>query len=576
VSNLDVQPRASGAAGLVLAAVVAGCYTGVPASGHDDGAGSDASSGDSDSADDGDDGAGASLAACDGEDVPAPLPNLVRLTHRQYDHTVRDLIGIDDHPSAVFLPDVSLAGFDNNAELLTVGDRLGRDYRRAAEDLAGRVVADPELFAALLPCAPADGDAGCADAFITEFGTRAFRRPLTSPEHDSYRALWAAGNGLYPMGSAFEQGIRVVIEAMLQSPHLLYRVELSTPAEGTPMVALAGFEVATRMSYLLWNSTPDDELLAAAEDGLLDDADGIAEQARRMLDDPRAHDPIEDFHGQWLQVHEYLDVAKDPAAFPGWNASFGDAMQQESRRFIERVVFELGGGYRELMSSPSSVVDAGLAEIYGVTAPETGFAAVELDPATRAGVLTQIGFLASRAYTNETSPIHRGVFVQRQLLCAPLPSPPPGVDPNLPPVGGDIHTNRDAVTVHTSAPECTACHSLINPPGFALEGYDPIGRVRSEDDGWPIDAAVTLRIDDADVAVDGGVALAHAIADSEAGPRCYATQWFRYAAMRKETPDDLCTIDALVTALTDDELPITELMIALTQTQTFRFRTGAP
>ena len=569
---------------MALAAATAGCYTGTTgASGDDDAA--EGSTGDADDASASSDGDGsdgddtpAPDAECeDGEGVPAPLPNLVRLTHRQYDNTIRDLVGIDDHPSSVFLPDVSLAGFDNNAELLAVGDRLARDYRRAAEDLAGRVVADPELFAEIVPCDPATGDAGCADAFIRWFGGRAFRRALRDDEREVYAALFANAPGLYVEGTDFAQGIRLVLEAMLQSPHFLYRVELSSPQDGEAMAPLSSFEIATRLSYMFWNSTPDDELLAAAADGLLDDPAGIAEQAERLLADPRATDPVADFHAQWLQVREYLDVAKDPTMFPEWSVEMGDAMQQENRRFIERVVFELAGGYRDLLTSPSTVVDDRLAAIYGVAAPAGAeFAPVELDSKQRAGVLTQIGFLASRAYTNMTSPIHRGVFVQRQLLCAALPDPPPGIDPNLPPLEGDIHTTRDAVEAHTAAAECTGCHSLINAPGFALEGYDAIGRTRSEDNGWPIDDAVTLVIDDAQVEIDGGVALAHAIADSTQGQRCYATQWFRYANMRKETPEDLCTIDGLVTALADEGMPVQDLMIALTQTKTFRNRTVAP
>jgi len=576
--DLVIRPRRF-AAGTLLAAVTAGCYTGVQGSARDDGAeaGNSDPDGGSEQGSDGSGGDEPPDAACgEGEGIPAPLPNLVRLTHRQYDNTVRDLLGIDSSPSSVFLPDVAPGGFDNDAATLSVGDRLARDYRRAAEDLAGQVVGDPELLAELVPCDVATADAGCASAFIEDFGARAFRRALRAEERDTYAALWSAGNGLYPEGSAFQQGVRLVLEAMLQSPHFVYRVELSSPQAGEEMVPLDGFEIATRLSYLLWNSAPDEELLAAAEDGVLDDADGIAEQARRMLDDDRSRDPVADFHAQWLHVRKYLDVAKDPTLFPTWSPELGDAMQQESRLFIERVVFELAGGYRDLLTTPTSVVDDRLAAIYGVAAPAEGFAAVDLDPKQRAGILTQIGFLASGAYTDMTSPIHRGVFVQRQLLCTPLPDPPPDIDPNLPPLEGDIHTTRDAVEAHTAPEQCSACHSLINAPGFALEGYDAIGRVRTDDNGWPIDAAVTLKIDGADATVDGGVALAHAIADSEQGQRCYVTQWFRYANMRGETPDDQCTIDGLLAALADEGTPVQELMIALTQTNTFRHRTGAP
>ncbi|MBC8069768.1 MAG: DUF1592 domain-containing protein [Deltaproteobacteria bacterium] len=557
------SPRASWPIAALLAlACASACYTGPAA----------------DAAETGDGGEGDEPDALCQDEAPAALPNLVRLTHRQYDNTIRDLVGIEDATSAVFIPDPKLAGFDNNAELLSVGDRLARDYRRAAEDIAGRVVEDPERLAALLPCD--DESSACAEQMIDEFGRRAFRRPLAEHERARYLALFSAADGLYDGGSAFEQGVRVVVESMLQSPNVLYRVELSSPDEGDESVPLGGYEIATRLSYLLWNSTPDDALLDAAEAGELDDADGIAEHARRLLDDPRAHDPVADFHAQWLHVDEYLDVAKDPTLFPDWDLELGDAMQQESRRFIERVVFEQAGGFTELMTSPSTVVDTRLAAIYGVQVEGDGFEAVELDPSERAGILTQVGFLASRAYADTTSPIHRGVFVQRALLCAELPEPPPDIDPSLPPLEGEIRTTRDAVTVHTSPDECAGCHTLINLPGFALEGYDAIGRVRDQDNGWPVDAAVTMTLDDAPVEIDGGVELAAAIAASPSAQRCYVRQWFRYASMRKDNPDDACTIDGLHAALTDPNaevaLSVQDLMVALTQTRAFRNRGSAP
>ncbi len=541
------------------------CYTGVPSA-----------------SDDVDTGTGGDTPDARCEDEPlAPLPNLVRLTHRQYDNTIRDLVGLDDAPSDVFLPDAKIGGFDNNAELLAVGDRLARDYRRSAEDIAGELVADPALFDALVPCDAADP--GCPAELVATFGRRAFRRPLTDGEQARYVALFAAADGLYESGTAFEQGVRVVVESMLQSPNVLYRVELSSPPDDEDIVPLGGFEIAARLSYLLWNSTPDDALLDAAEAGELDTAAGVAEQARRLLADDRARDPVADFHAQWLQVEKYLDLSKDPELFPQWGPTLGDALQEETRRFIERVVFEEEGGFRELMTSPVSVVDAQLAEIYGVAAPTDGgadgFGVVELDPSTRAGLLTQVGFLASRAYADVTSPIHRGVFVQRQILCNPLPDPPPNIDPNLPPLEGDIHTTRDAVEVHTSPEQCVACHGLINEPGFALEGYDAIGRVRTEENGWPLDTKVLMSIDEVDVELDGGVALANALADSAAAQRCYVRQWFRYASMRQETPDDACTIDALHESLVADDvrhpMSASELMVALTQTRTFRYRGAA-
>ncbi|HET6585445.1 MAG TPA: DUF1592 domain-containing protein, partial [Nannocystaceae bacterium] len=371
---------------------------------------------------------------------------------------------------------------------------------------------------------------------------------------------------------------RVVVEAMLQSPNFLWRVELSSPPGDGEVVALSGYEIATRLSYLLWGSTPDDELLDAASDGELDDAAGVEAHARRLLADERSRATVRDFHRQWLKLADYEDVTKDPETFPDWDPSIGLAAREETQRFIERVVFEMGGGYDELLTSPSSVVNADLAAIYGLTG-EFGeeFVPVELDPAKRVGLLTQIGFLASRAFTRETSPIHRGVFVHRQILCTPIPDPPANVDTSLPPPGGDIHTTRDAVEAHTNPQQCAACHKLINEPGFAFEGYDAIGRVRTEDNGWPLDTTGTIQLDGVDVAFDDAVGLAHAISDSAVARQCYLVNWYRYANMRQETVDDACTLQGLHESLDASGYDIQELMVAMTQTTSFRFRTrGEP
>lgn len=554
-----------------------GCYTGLPGSAADGGApgaGADdaADSDDADESGDDDGDTDGAPSECEGSELVA-MPGLVRLTHVQYDHSVQDLLGLDVEPSAEFLPDASVAGFDNNAEALAVGDRLGRDYRRAAEDLAGLLVADADALADLLPCAPAEGDLACAQEFVHDFGRRVYRRPITDDEATRYVALFSAADGLYDDGTPFEQGIRVIVEAMLQSPHFIWRVELSSDTSDGELVPLDGWEIATRLSYLLWGSTPDEELLDAAADGELDDAEGIEAHARRLLADERARATVRDFHDQWLQLDRYEDVNKDPEAFPGWDPAIGLFAREETRRFVERVVFEEGGGYAELLSSPTSVVNADLAAIYGIAGEfDDAFVPVELDPSARAGLLTQIGFLASHAFARQTSPIHRGVFVHRQLLCTVIPDPPANIDTSLPPTGGEIHTTRDAVEAHTSPQACTGCHGLINEPGFAFEGYDAIGATRTEDNGWPVDTKGSIQLDDDVVEFADGVELAHAIADSEDAKRCYLVNWYRYANMRQETADDACTLASLHESLTASDYDIQELLVAMTQTTTFRFR----
>ncbi len=566
----------------VLLLFVGGCYAGLPGSAADDDAPAASSDGaSSDDADhesgddDGDDGSDGEPSDCD-EGELAAMPGIVRLTHAQYDHSVQDLLGLDVAPSAAFLPDPAVAGFDNNAQALAVGDRLGRDYRRAAEELAGLVVADANALADLLPCAPADGDLACATEFVEDFGRRAYRRPLAADEAARYVALFSSADGLYDTGTPFEQGIRVIVEAMLQSPHFLWRPELSSDTTDGELVRLDDWDIATRLSYLLWQSTPDDELLDAAAAGELGDAAGIEAHARRLLADPRAHATVRDFHEQWLQLDRWEDLQKDADAFPQWDPAIGLAAREETRRFVERV-FDEGGGYAELLSSPSSVVNAELAAIYGIDGDfDDSFVPVELDPSARAGLLTQVGFLASHAFGRETSPIHRGVFVHRQILCTVIPDPPANIDTSLPPLEGEIHTTRDAVEAHTSSQACAGCHGLVNEPGFAFEGYDAIGATRTEDHGWPVDTKGSIQLDDTVVLFDDGVELAHAIADSEQARRCYLVNWYRYANMRQETADDACTLDRMHEALEGADYDVKELLVAMTQTTTFRFRRGEP
>lgn len=543
--------------------IASGCYTGAHGGGG-------ASADDGDSV--GDD--GASDPYCETAAVPGPLTQFVRLTHGQYDNSVRDLLGVTDTPSAAFLGDTSIKGFTNNAEALQVTDRLARDYRRSAEQIAGDLLGDPERLATVVGCDPGPDPDGCAASFIADFGRRAFRRPLTDDEQAAFVAIFHTGAGLYESGSDFEQGIALVVEAFLQSPSFLYRVELSSPEAGQPLVALTGYEVASRLSYMLWNSTPDDALLAAAESGELDSPEGIETHARRLLADARAADPIRDFHAQWLHMDKYSNISKDPDLYPDFSMATTQSMAAETMEFFRALILDEQASFAELMTSRHSFVDDELARIYGL--PQTygtTLTPVELDPATRSGFLTQPGFLAANAYFAESSPIHRGVFIQRQVLCATIPDPPPGIDLNLPPADGELVTTRDRVEHHTSPEQCAPCHSMINAPGYAFEGYDALGSVRSLDNGAPVDTASSFpNPDGGTITSTGAIDLIGQLAESPTAKRCYLTQWFRYASARSEVDADTCTLDGLHTQLVEDDYDVQELLVSLTQTVSFRYR----
>lgn len=512
---------------------------------------------------------------CTAGEAPATVTRAARLTHKQYDNTVAALTGLDTHPSEDFLADQHQAGFDRGLDL-QVGDVLVRSYRDAAESIAAAAVNTPTSYSIVLGCAPALGDS-CAQTFITTFGRRAFRRPLTAAEQDSYLKLFKQGPQLFDDGDDFQRGTRVVLEAMLQSPKFLYRVELSnTPVGNGKAVALNSYEVAARLSYQLVNAPPDMALMQAADADQLSDPTLVATQATRLLTTGTdAHETVRDFHHQWLELDVYPQkLTKDPARYPGVTPALAGALQGEVEQYVDAISFTLKRGLKSLFSAPFTFVNRATAPLYGVTGQFSDtLQRVDLDPTQRAGLLTQVGFLASHAFSAVSSPIHRGVFIQRRLLCNAIPPPPPNV-PALPAVDGtQIRTTRQQVDQHTSPAACAGCHhALINPVGFGLENYDAVGSFRTQENNVPIDATGTLAGTQANVAFSDGVGLAHAVAEAPETRACYAKNWFRYTLGREETPADACSIARLADKLQNDEYTALNLLTDLTQSTAFLYR----
>jgi hypothetical protein len=464
-----------------------------------------------------------------------------RLTHAQWENTVRDLLRLDERPgfSSSFTTDPLGGIFDNNESALQVTPGLFADYQRAAEELAAMVATDPEKLARILPAdLPSEPDAR-ARAFIERFGERAFRRPLTSEEIDAHAAQFARGEALFPEDEPFAAGVRAALEALLQSPHFIYRVELGdAAAEAGGFIPLRAHEIATKLSYFLWNTTPSDDLLLAARTGDLDTAGAVRAHAERMLADARAREVVASFHRQLYDMEHYLDLSKDPERFPEFVPEMGDDMQREAERFVDHVVFEEEGGLTELLTSRTAFVNERLAAVYGVEGELTSeLTQVELDAAERSGLLTRLGFLAMKATAREPDAIHRGVFVNLRILCASLP-PPPDDATSLPP--GEQKTNRDRVTAHTGKGTCgESCHgTLINPAGFAFEHYDAIGRYRTTDNGFPVNAADTYPFQGGPLSYEDAIEFSELIAESPEAHACYAKRWLEFAYGRDAKPED--------------------------------------
>jgi hypothetical protein len=495
-----------------------------------------------------------------------------RLSHLQWENTVRDLFYLQEAPglSASFTGDPLGGVFDNNESSLIVTPGLWTDYRLAAEDLAGVVTSDTVKLAKLLPKdAPSDPDAR-AKAFIDGFGQRAYRRPLTADEANTYFTLFKKAPLLVEGKDDFSKGARLVIQAFLQSPHFVYRLESSSKVENG-VIALRSYEIATKLSYMLWNTMPDDALFSAAAQGKLDTPEGVLAEAQRLLEDDRAKAMVASFHAQLFQYGHYDDLNKDPALFPNFKPALGADMKREAELFIKEVVFNQEGGIREILTEPMTFVNAELAPIYGLEGKFTNdFVKVDLDPAQRSGFLTRIGFLASNATKREQHSIHRGVFINRRILCVQLPNPPDNIPP-LPPIGA-TQTNRERVEAHTGIGTCgEVCHGgRINPVGFAFEHYDALGQHKTEENGHSINSADTYMLDDELVSYNDAISFDNLIAESDMAQNCYAQHWIEYAFGRTMQGADQAWLPDLAA---QSRKGAKALILALTQTKAFRTRT---
>jgi hypothetical protein len=499
------------------------------------------------------------------------VTRVARLTHAQYDNTVGALLGVTQKTAASFAPDAAEGyAFDNGINLRVDG-RLGPQYRAAAEELAEKVSADAAFVGRFVPCA--EQSAGCSDQLIAELGKRAFRRPLNAAEQARFAALFARGAELVGSGNAFRDGVRLLVEALLQSPQFLYRTELSDARAADGLVVLDSWEMASRLSYFLWGSMPDQALFEAAAAGKLQSAADVAAAAQRLLADAKARASLTSFHAQALRFARFQKVAPDKSKYPNAPADMAVKIREAAELFVKDVVFDGQGGIAELLSAPFAYADAGLAPIYGKSLSGTGLQKLTFAPGERAGYLMQAGFLASNAYAIRTDPIHRGLFVERDLLCRTIPDPPPGASMTpLPPISDTVKTTRQQIELLTSPASCNSCHSLINPPGFAFEAYDAIGALRQTDNAAPVDTSGTTTIDGQPVSFSNAAELVQALAQSAEVRACYVGKWLEYAYGRSKVADDETTRASLAQA----PQSTLQLVAQLTTSAGFRFRAPNP
>lgn len=507
----------------------------------------------------------ASSSTCDPNaaiDDPGPALSQ-RLTRTEYDNTVRDLLGDTTAPATGFPAEELSLNFDNNPSVLTVSPLLAENYMNAAGALAAAAAQD---LGSLVPCDAAQGQS-CAEQFIQSFGEKVFRRPITADDVAVFLGPFNTGAAV-----SFENGIRLVIDAMLQSASFLYRLEYQGSTVDANLIKPTSYEMASRLSYFLWNSTPDEALLSAAAADALSTPEQIAEQARRMLQDPRARAMVVDFHDQWLNLKGVPTLQKDPEVYPDFTEQVAADMHTEAVLFIEDVLYNSGGDVGALFSADYTFLNQNLSSFYGVGGVTgTDFQRVALDTSRTAGFLTLGATMSVFGKPNQSDPVHRGKFVREQLLCDPPPPPPPSAMVEVPQPEPNL-TTRERFQQHSEDPACSGCHSLMDPIGVALENYDGVGRWRDTENGKPIDPSGQLTGTDVPDPFVGPAALGDNLAQSAQAKACMVKNWFRYAMARVDSAADACALSDLEAQFAASNYDITELLVALTQTDAFLYR----
>jgi hypothetical protein len=428
---------------------------------------------------------------------PAPSvtpaePQLRRLTTVQYGNTVRALFGDDIVVPQGLEPDTAVDGlFSEGATAASLSASGVADYEDAAFNLAEQVMASETRRATLVTCSPVDVvDPDCVRDTLRALGRRAWRRPLSEEELDSLSLVSTTAAAVL---DDFYAGLEFGVAGLLQSPYFIYRVELGED-DGAGGRVYTSVEMASRLSYFLWNTMPDDELLDAAEAGELSTDAGIAVQADRLLADPRVREGVATLFDEMLALHSLPNIDKDPTVFTRFTDSLGAAGREETRLGIEALIFEEQGSYLDLFTTRRTFVNRELAALYNVAAPSRdGFGEVEL-PADggRAGLLGQVGFLALNAHPTSTSATVRGKSMREQLLCQTVLPPPADLNASLPEVSEAGPTMRDRLSVHATDPACATCHNLMDPIGLGLENFDGLGSWRLTENDTVIDPSGEL------------------------------------------------------------------------------------
>ena len=512
----------------------------------------------------------------DSNSVPGPAP-LRRLTRLEYENTLRDLLGVPNTVTSVlqvggdaesgqagFVKGGAITGGDDARNLMTAATAI-------TDSIKGRL-------GSLLPCSPLPTAAGeqeaCARKFIGDFGKRAYRRPLSGREAELALGLYNTQRSP-DVGASFEDAMVAVIAGFIQAPQFLYHWELgpSAPLKDGNLVKYNSYEMASRLSYLLWATMPDDKLFAAADARALQTPEQIAAEATRLLADNRAAEGLANFHLQWLEIGELTQMGKDEAQ-KNWSPAVAQSMLNEVRDFVASVYRggKTGTTFEALLTTRTTFADANLGKIYGVAMTGTDAKEIALNPQQRSGIYTQLAFLSAHADAGDSHPVKRSDNMVRRLLCTDLVVPdnievPPVAEPN------DTQTTRERFDVHGQAACARSCHQLLDPMGFAFESFDAIGTFRTTDRNKPVDTTGSLVLPSGTpLSFKDAPDMVAKLAKLPEVQDCMATQWMRYMMGRREVEGEAPSLAVLRDVFKKSNYDLRELLVGMTRTRSFTHR----
>ncbi len=510
--------------------------------------------------------AGGSVAARAANSSGSEVVSLRRLTQAEYRNSIADIFGPEIEVRGTFEPTIRMGGLQaTSTGVLSITPAGFESYTKMADSIAQQVTA--EKYRAKLPCAPKSATAPddvCTAQVLSHYGALLFRRPLTADEIKNGVGL---GHTLAKSSNDFYAGLRYSLATLIQAPDFLFRKEEAV-ATAKNQYALDPYSRATRLSYLLWSTTPDSELLAAAQSGDLNTAAGLDKQVTRLMASPRLETGMRGFFNDMFELDTFDNVSKDSLFFPKWSAVIAAAAKEETLRTTLDLSLHSDGDMRDLMTTRKTFLNRSLAALYQIPFPFKGeWMPYEFAPDSgRSGIVTQASVLAMFSHPGRSSPTERGVALMDIFLCEPTPAPPANVDFSIVnDTSGPLKTVRERLMAHATNPTCASCHNHSDPIGLTLEGFDTIGQRRTTENGKLIDLSTTLQ----GKHVVGAEGLGHYLHDNPKYTACIARKLYAYADGLNSEDVEPATVKTAYKAFADSGFRLRALVKAMVEAPDF-------